>query len=122
MQAVVSDPQASVATRIVRELLPSLPTGGRHRRPLPPGVVSRRGESLAAWARRLRPDAAAAIPALADVASALAALHGAGRVYHALKASDVVWLEGHRAWVLADFGATVRKGMLSWSCFACFSV
>ena len=50
------------------------------------------------------------VAALGGVAAALAALHDTGRVYYALKASDVIYLEGLNLWALSDFSATVPVG------------
>jgi hypothetical protein len=116
-QEVVSDPAAKIATRAIRELLSPQYITPAMRRPLPACVVSRRGESLAAWARRLKPPVDTIVPALAAIAKALAALHACGRVYHALKTSDIVWLEGLQEWVLADFGATVKAGARTLAAF-----
>ena len=77
---------------------------------LPPCVVSRRGESLAAWARRVKPSRPIALQALAAIADALAALHARGHVYFACKATDVVWLEASQEWQLSDFGAAMKIG------------
>jgi hypothetical protein len=99
-----------VVTRIIKEVLPNVrrDTTGGHM--LPPCVVSRRGENLSAWARRVAPSPMRILPVLAEVAAELAAVHEQGFVYYALKASDIVWLEGRRTWVLADFGAVVPAG------------
>jgi hypothetical protein len=72
--------------------------------------VSQHGETLSDWARRLEPSVPVVVQALAAIADRLAALHACGYVYYALKASDVVWLETHQEWQLADFGAALKAG------------
>lgn len=110
VDALVNAPETRHVAGIVREVIPNSrreATGGHI---LPPCVVSRRGETLVAWARRVRPAPGRLLPVLQEIATAVATVHEAGLVYYALKASDIVWLESLQQWHLADFGATVPAG------------
>ena len=110
VRELYSAPDTRACMPAVKELVPNARGVATGEHVLPPCVVSRRGESLAAWTRRAQPDRAAMVRALADIADALAALHAQGLVYYALKPSDVIRLDGPTPWALADFSAVVRQG------------
>lgn len=79
---------------------------------LPPYVVTRRGETLAEFALRVRPNLPTAISTLAHIAELLAALHAAGYVYNAVKPTNIAWFEEVGMWGLIDFGSAARVGTL----------
>lgn len=110
VRELYSAPDTRACMPAVKELIPNARGVATGEHVLPPCVVSRRGESLAAWAKRAQPERPAMVRALADIADALAALHAQGLVYFALKPSDVIRLEGPTPWALSDFSAVVRQG------------
>jgi hypothetical protein len=79
---------------------------------LPPCVVTRRGETLAEFAHRVRPNLPTAISTLGHIAELLAALHAAGYVYNAVKPSNIAWFAEEGMWGLIDFGSVARVGAL----------
>ena len=75
---------------------------------LPPCVVTQKGETLDAWAARVKPHLPACLQALCGIAAEIVTLHSAGYVYYALKPGNVARVG--RRWMLVDFGCVARSG------------
>lgn len=96
---------------------------------LPPAVVVAKGVNMETWSRRqaerqrsdsgnfatgglLRPPTRKALEALAEVASAMHAMHACGWICGAIKPSNVAWCPDLGAWAVVDFGYSARIGAI----------
>eukprot|EP00892_Ulva_mutabilis_P003267 jgi/Ulvmu1/1311/UM011_0039.1 len=79
-------------------------------RPLPPCLVMERGEGLADWSRRAKPDVFQSVAVLAHVAIRLRDLHAEGYVHRDIKPENIMLLPRENVWTVIDFGCTALAG------------
>eukprot|EP00892_Ulva_mutabilis_P004406 jgi/Ulvmu1/2337/UM013_0185.1 len=77
---------------------------------LPPCVIMERGESLAEWFQRRKPDLRTALPVVANIAKRVAGMHRGGYVHRDLKPGNIMWLPRDSQWSLIDFGVAAEIG------------
>jgi hypothetical protein len=79
-------------------------------RPLPPMIVTERGESLDEWAHRSKPDFFMCFTMAGHLARQVMKIHDAGLVHRDLKPSNVIWLQSLNQFTVIDFGSAAKDG------------
>eukprot|EP00892_Ulva_mutabilis_P010845 jgi/Ulvmu1/8132/UM040_0028.1 len=79
-------------------------------RPLPPVIVTEKGESLDDFVRRSAPDFFTSLQVMVHIAEKLQQLHAAGWTHRDLKPGNAIWLPSKNSWTLIDFGCAARIG------------
>lgn len=77
---------------------------------LPRAIVLERGETVAEWVARRKPDANVKAEVLRNIALRVRALHEAGYVHCNLSPEAVKWYPRENRWMLCEFGHAARAG------------
>lgn len=78
--------------------------------PLPPALVTSKGESLDEHTARTSPDFVSSLSIMIHVTTVVGRLHDAGWVHRDLKPTNAVFLPQQARWALVDFGCAARRG------------
>ena len=78
--------------------------------PLPPSLVTVKGESLDEHTARTAPDFVTSLSIMLHVTTVVGRLHDAGWVHRDLKPTNAVFLAQQARWALVDFGCAARRG------------
>eukprot|EP00892_Ulva_mutabilis_P001194 jgi/Ulvmu1/11075/UM007_0257.1 len=78
--------------------------------PLPPALVTAKGESLDEHTARTAPDFVTSLSIMIHVTTVVGRLHAAGWVHRDLKPTNAVFLAQQARWALVDFGCAARRG------------
>lgn len=86
--------------------------------PLPPALVTLKGESLDEHTARTSPDFVSSLSIMIHVTTVVGRLHDAGWVHRDLKPTNAVFLPQQARWALVDFGCAARRGARPYPCLS----